>query len=197
LPSSLSSCNTPIASVVYISSLHQSDSFVSLKEWREQRKPPKRTPSAGEKTRQSTLSVGEQVAEIQELMDAARKATDNGEFESALRLYSQIVDQYPDLAITDYARIGRGLLLFQDGQRSQAILELEDLDFTFKGSAELSAAISAALYSERPALLQRSEAEWRIVDSFDRRYYDPKWVASEKHWPPAMVDALRRFLDLS
>ena len=140
-----------------------------------------------------------------------------------------MVDQYPDLAITDYARIGRGLMLFQDGQRSQvppgrrdpaaavkpshlevspysstvanfldgsvvvldshvwihclliingiqAILELEDLDFSFKGSAELSAAITAALYSERPGLLQRAEAEWRIVDSFDRRYYDPKWV---------------------
>lgn len=106
------------------------------------------------------------------------------------------MDKYPDFAITDYARLDRALLLFQNGNRSRAILELEDLEFTEKGSAELSAAVAAALYSERPQLLSRAESEWRIVEAFDRRYYDLDWVRSQKHWPPAMVDALGRFLRL-
>ena len=58
----------------------------------------------------------------------------------------------------------------------QAILELEDLNFTFKGSAELAASLAACLHSERPGLSQLSENEWRIVDSFDRRYYNVEWV---------------------
>lgn len=37
----------------------------------------------------------------------------------ALQLYSSIVDQYPDLAITDYARLDRALMLFQNGNRSR------------------------------------------------------------------------------
>lgn len=59
---------------------------------------------------------------------------------------------------------------------AQAILELEDLEFSFKGSAELSAAVAAALYSERPQLLSRAENEWRIVEAFDKRYYDLEYV---------------------
>jgi hypothetical protein len=37
----------------------------------------------------------------------------------ALAVYSSIVDKYPDFAITDYARLDRALLLFQNGNRSR------------------------------------------------------------------------------
>eukprot|EP00951_Prasinocladus_malaysianus_P013384 scaffold101032_cov36-Prasinocladus_malaysianus.AAC.1 len=60
--------------------------------------------------------------------------------------------------------------------RTQALLELEDLEFSFKGSAELAAALSATIYTEHPNLLAKAESEWRLVEAFDARYNDLTWV---------------------
>ena len=57
----------------------------------------------------------------------------------ALECYTAIVRQHPGLAITEYARVGRALMLFQTGQRQQAILQLDDLVVTFVGCAVLRA----------------------------------------------------------
>eukprot|EP00873_Tetraselmis_striata_P043508 jgi/Tetstr1/463772/TSEL_008588.t1 len=175
-----------------------STDVVQLRDWRVNRSGPssraqQQSPPGG---KQSAVTIQEQVANILQTMNDARFATDSGDYDQALQLYSSIVDQYPDLAITDYARLDRALMLFQNGNRSRAILELEDLEFSFKGSAELSAAVAAALYSERPQLLSRAENEWRIVEAFDKRYYDLEYVKGQKHWPPAMLKALGNFLSL-
>jgi len=51
----------------------------------------------------------------------------------ALECYTAIVKRHPALAITEYARLGRALMLFQTGERKQAILQLDDLLVSFVG----------------------------------------------------------------
>lgn len=45
--------------------------------------------------------------------------------------------------------------------------------------------------------MQRAELQWDLSTEFDTRYADVKWVQKEKHWPPALLTALSRFLSLS
>lgn len=85
-------------------------------------------------------------------------------------------------------------MLYQVGQTGESILELEDEEVGFKGSAEVHAALAAVLYTERPSQRLRAEQQWDVAVEFDSRYVDTTWVRSEKHWPPRLVAALERFL---
>ena len=114
----------------------------------------------------------------------------------ALETYTLITRKYPDLAITNYARINRALLLYQTGSKSQAILELEDLEASLRGYAEVHAALAAIIYSERPHEISYAEEQFDLASEFDKRYMDVEWVTREKRWPPAMVAALDRFTNL-
>lgn len=55
----------------------------------------------------------------------------------ALSCYDEIVHRFPDLAITEYARIHRAIFLYQTGNASRAILELEDEEVNLRGFAEV------------------------------------------------------------
>lgn len=61
---------------------------------------------------------------------------------------------------------------------------------------QVHAALAAMLYGEKPPAVQRAEVQWEIASEFDTRFADPVWVAREKHWPPAMLQALKHFLNL-
>lgn len=63
-----------------------------------------------------------------------------------------------------------------------------------RGYPEVHAALAAVLYAERPAQRLRAEQQWDIALEFDSRYESYDWVASNKHWPPAMLQALQKFL---
>ena len=112
----------------------------------------------------------------------------------ALADYTQIVDTYPDLAITEYARVDRALLLYQTGHQLEAILELEGQESSMRGYAEVHAALAAMLYNANK--YTRAETQWDLANEFDKRYTDVAYITQTKHWPPAMVAALQRFLDL-
>ncbi len=84
----------------------------------------------------------------------------------------------------------------QVGQVPECIVELEDEEVGFRGSAEVSAALAAVLYTERPQQRLRAEQQWEVAAEFDGRYSSPEWVAREKHWPPRLVAALEGFLQL-
>jgi predicted negative regulator of RcsB-dependent stress response len=47
------------------------------------------------------------------LLSSARAASDAGQFDQALAQYSQIVREFGDLALSEYARVGRALTLYQ------------------------------------------------------------------------------------
>ncbi|KXZ55421.1 hypothetical protein GPECTOR_3g72 [Gonium pectorale] len=120
-----------------------------------------------------------------------------GEEAQALELYNRLVSEHADLALAEYGRIGRAMMLYQVGRTSDSILALEDEEVALRGSAEVHAALAALMYTERPSLALRAEEEWNLACLFDKRYSNPDWVRSNKHWPPRMIAALQRFLSLS
>lgn len=126
----------------------------------------------------------------------ARTAVDQMQYDVAMERYTYMVQEFPDLALSAYARVGRAMLLYQIGRTSDAILALEAEASALVGSAEIHAALAALLYSERPNLVFRAEQEWEIACSFDRRYSDLAFVRDNKHWPERMITALSRFLTM-
>lgn len=84
--------------------------------------------------------------------------------------------------------------LLQAGEVSNALLALEDQEVAMRGYPEVHAALAAVLYAERPAQRLRAEQQFDIAVEFDSRYQDANWVAANKHWPPALMAALNRFL---
>lgn len=110
--------------------------------------------------------------------------------------YTLITHTYPDLAITQYAKIQRALLLYQVGQQSEAVLELEGEEADLRGNSEVHAALAAMFYAESPKQVNRAETQWEIAREFDQRYGDLQWVSKQRRWPPAMQVALANFLEL-
>lgn len=114
----------------------------------------------------------------------------------ALESYTEIIDQFPDLAITEYARLHRALLLYEIGDVGNSLLELDDLEVNLRGLSEVHAALASLLYSERPGQINRAEEQWDLALSFDTRFANLDWVRKTKKWPPRFLNALERFLDL-
>ena len=85
----------------------------------------------------------------------------------------------------------------QVGRAEESLLQLEDEEVSLRGNAEVHAALAVVLHAERPAQVGRYEQQWAISSGFDSRFSDPDWVQRERHWPPRLVGALRRFLTLT
>ncbi|GIL91950.1 hypothetical protein Vretifemale_19640 [Volvox reticuliferus] len=130
-------------------------------------------------------STANEAADALQLLTSAREAVDRGQHDQALELYGRLVSDHPDLALAEYGRIGRAMMLYQDEE------------VVMRGAAEVHAALAALLYAERPNLALRAEEEWNLACLFDTRYSDLVWVQTNKHWPPRMIAALQKFLTLS
>ncbi len=59
--------------------------------------------------------------------------TDGNVLCQALDDYTTIVRRHPGLAITEYARLSRALMLFQNGRADDAVLQLDDLRVSLVG----------------------------------------------------------------
>lgn len=154
-------------------------------------------PQAGRNTvRLQGSSSAAAAADALRLLKAAEESIDEGRFQEALDAYTNVIEKYGDLALAEYAKIGRSLCLYQVGRTSDAILILEDEEVSLRGSAQVHAALAALLYVERPSLAFRAEEEWDISQEFDKRYTDIEWVRTQKHWPPKALESLTRFLQL-
>lgn len=145
----------------------------------------------------TSLSIPQQVAEVRRLSAEAQEAADTQNYEQALQTYTIITRNYPDLAVVQYARIKRALMLYQLGKTVDAVLEMEGESSDLLGNAEVHAALAAMLYSESPKQIRRAETQWEIAREFDQRYSDLTFVKLQKRWPPAMQLALENFLSLS
>ncbi|KAB5556416.1 hypothetical protein DKX38_007325 [Salix brachista] len=64
-----------------------------------------------------------------------------------------MVENYKDFAFSDYGRVGRALSLYEIGNREEAIAEMEDVSISLKGYPEIHAALAAALYADKHALV--------------------------------------------
>lgn len=166
---------------------------------RQQQAPPAaaRSTTTTTTTPTTTTSTAERAKDALAALRAAEAAVDAGDFFSAERLYARVVDQYGDLALSEYARFGQALMFYERGDATRAIAGLEDESVVLRGRAEAHAALAAVLYSERPQQLSRAELEFEVASEFDGRFADADWVARERHWPPRAVAALRRFLSLA
>jgi len=146
--------------------------------------PPPPTP---------TSSVAAAVAAFRAATADADAAAARGDWPAAEAGYRRARAAGPGLAIADLARISRALVLRQLGDAPGARLALEDVEAGLRGRAEVHAALAALRYEAR---LPGAEEQWALACEFDGRFADPGWVAAARKWPPAMVDALRRFLEL-
>lgn len=64
------------------------------------------------------------IQRLQQLMQAGNEAAATGQYDEALRQYDAVVQQFPEFATTEYARLARGLMLYQLGRTSDAILQV-------------------------------------------------------------------------
>jgi tetratricopeptide (TPR) repeat protein len=112
-----------------------------------------------------------------------------GQWEKAIADYQKAIDLRPNYI---FARANYAIALFQLEQRDEAMRILKTLARKHPNFADARAALTAALWADG----KRGEAEsnWVAVAGLDKRYKDINWVAHTRHWSPAMVDALQKFL---
>eukprot|EP01025_Chloroclados_australasicus_P054499 TRINITY_DN6462_c0_g2_i1.p2 TRINITY_DN6462_c0_g2~~TRINITY_DN6462_c0_g2_i1.p2 ORF type:complete len:237 (-),score=32.04 TRINITY_DN6462_c0_g2_i1:335-1012(-) len=142
------------------------------------------------------IPVSVKVQRILDLSKEAREAADSEDYKQALDIYSSIVKEYPDLALTQYSRINAALMLYQLGYPKDAVRTLENLEQDLKGYPELHAALAVILYNGVPDEAERAEQQWEVANEFDKRYANVDWVSRNKHWPPKMIEGLNKFLQL-
>lgn len=140
--------------------------------------------------------VTRRVDEAVELLERGRQLQALGDFSQALQFFTQVIDSYKDLALSDYARVGRALALYEVGNRDESIAEMEDVSISLKGYPEVHAALAAALYVDKHAPLL-AENQFTLATLLDPRYTDLSYVRETKHWPPSLVASLKNFITLS
>ncbi|XP_073013858.1 uncharacterized protein [Typha latifolia] len=147
-----------------------------------------------EKTASATLS--RRVSDAIRLLDLARDLQAKGDFPQALLCFTQVISDYKEFAFAEYARVGRALVLYEIGDRQEAIAEMEDVSISLKGYPEIHAALAAALYVDKHAPLL-AENQFTIATLLDPHYTDLSYVRETKHWPPSLVSSLQHFITLS
>lgn len=148
-----------------------------------------------------------------------------GQWDAAIADYDTILTQYPsdaaalnnrgnargglgdwDGAIADYSRaaeldvnfllpqINRALALYQVGKSEESLQALKGLARKYPQFADARAALTAVLWDQ--GRQGEAESNWVGAKGLDRRYSNIEWVAQVRRWPPRLVDALSRFLNL-
>lgn len=149
-----------------------------------------------ESERAASLEVARRVSEAVELLEKGREFQAQGDYVQALQYFTQVVREYKDFALSEYARVGRALALYEVGDKNEAISEMEDVSISLKGSPEVHAALAAALYSDKHASVL-AENQFTIATLLDPKYTDLGYVKDTKHWPPSLVRSLQDFITLS
>jgi len=131
-------------------------------------------------------------------LEEASMAASRGDYASALEQYTAAAQRHPELALAHRARLQRALLLFETGSGERSLLELQsEAAEVGAGNAAIHAALAVVLHAVRPAQVGRAEEEWDLAVRLAPRFAEPAWVASEQRWPPRLLAALQRFLELS
>ncbi|MDJ0662162.1 MAG: tetratricopeptide repeat protein [Crocosphaera sp.] len=114
-----------------------------------------------------------------------------GDWEKALTDYQKAVEIAPNFA---FARANAALVYYQMGKKGEAITEMRNLVRKYPMFPDMRAALTAVLWN----MGQQGEAEshWVAAVGMDNRYQDLNWVKNIRRWPPQMVAALDKFLNL-
>ncbi|KAI6691862.1 hypothetical protein NL676_019572 [Syzygium grande] len=146
--------------------------------------------------RGASAAKSRRIAEAVGLLEKGRELQAQGDFGRALFYFTQVIEGYKDFALSEYARVGRALALYEVGDREEAIAEMEDVSISLKGYPEVHAALAAALYVDKHALLL-AENQFTIATLLDPHYTDLSYVKETKHWPPSLVSSLQQFITLT
>ena len=113
-------------------------------------------------------------------------------WQEALEDYQQAADLAPNFPT---ARGNAALMLYQIGDHSRAIRNMRNLVRKYPLYPDIRAALAAALWVEG----QQGEAEsnWVAAVGLDNRYQDLDWIQNIRRWPPRMVEAIEKFLNLN
>ena len=114
------------------------------------------------------------------------------QWQEALTDYQEAANIAPAFPM---ARGNAALIMYQIGDRSEAIRNMRNLVRKYPMYSDMRAALAAALWVEG----QQGEAEsnWVAAIGLDNRYQDLDWIENIRRWPPTMVEALEKFLNLT
>ncbi len=112
-------------------------------------------------------------------------------WDEALIDYQKAVDIDPNYA---FARANAALALYQTGETDRAIKSMKDIVRRYPMFPDMRAALTAALWEKGKQ--GEAESNWVAAVGVDNRYQDLRWVEEIRRWPPKMVEALGKFLDL-
>jgi len=103
-------------------------------------------PVVTEADRAASAAVSRRVGEAVGLLELGRELQARGEFPEALASFTRVVAEYADLALSEYARVGRALVLYEIGDRDQSIAEMEDVSIALKGYPGQQCVSSVSIY---------------------------------------------------
>ena len=113
-------------------------------------------------------------------------------WQDALKDYLKAAELEPEFAL---ARANAALMTYQVGEHQSALQQMRNLVRKYPMFPDMRAALTAVLWVEGKQ--GDAESNWVAAVGIDNRYQDLDWVANNRRWPPAMVDALEKFLTLS
>ena len=114
------------------------------------------------------------------------------DWQAALDDYQQAAELAPTFAM---ARGNASLIQYQLGDRNEAIRNMRNLVRKYPMYSDMRAALAAALWVEGKQ--GEAESNWVAAVGLDNRYQDLDWLENIRRWPPSMIQALSRFLNLN
>jgi tetratricopeptide (TPR) repeat protein len=110
---------------------------------------------------------------------------------AALADYKKSAELSSNYAI---ARANYALALYQTGEIETAIRNMRYLVRRYPNFADMRAALTAVLWQQGKQ--GEAESQWVSAVGLDSRYKDIEWVKTVRRWPPDMVMAMDKFLNL-
>ncbi len=114
-----------------------------------------------------------------------------GLWQSAIADYQKATEIAPNFA---FAQANYALALYQTGETKQSIRIMRNLLRKYPMFPDIRAALTAVLWETGKQ--GEAESNWVAAVGLDSRYQDLEWVANTRRWPPEMVAALSKFLNL-
>ena len=114
-----------------------------------------------------------------------------GNWEQALKDYQTAVNIDPDFT---FAKANVALAFYQLGNTKEALNQMRNIIRKYPMFPDTRAALTAVLWE----LGKEGEAEsiWVATVGMDNRYQNLDWVTTVRRWPPRMITALDKFLNL-
>ncbi|GFE68805.1 tetratricopeptide repeat protein [Chroococcus sp. FPU101] len=114
-----------------------------------------------------------------------------GEWDDALADYKKAANMAPSFA---WANANVAVTLYQLGQKDEALRVMRNIVRKYPMFPDMRAALTATLWEK--GLQGEAESNWVATVGMDSRYQDLEWVKTIRRWPPNMISALDKFLNL-